>query len=141
ARRESVSTRSAFPSCACKTHRENPCWDQRDARCVARECEAEMASKAPDVVDAARLIDALRDALLVIDGATSRLLAVNSAACALSEYTRAELLTMPAAALCPLEQRVPSQHGFDDALTREALGAVYRLDWQTKGGRSVPMEF
>jgi diguanylate cyclase (GGDEF)-like protein/PAS domain S-box-containing protein len=100
-----------------------------------------MAAMPPNVIDAASLIDALRDALLVIDGATTLLLHVNAAACTLSEYTRAELLTMPAAALCPPEQRAALQQAFQDALTRESLGAVYRLDLLTKSGSLVPMEF
>jgi diguanylate cyclase (GGDEF)-like protein/PAS domain S-box-containing protein len=100
-----------------------------------------MAAMSANVIDAASLIDALRDALLVIDGATTLLLDVNAAACTLSEYTRAELLNMPAAALCPPEQRAALQQAFQEALTRETLGAVYRLDLQTRSGRLVPMEF
>lgn len=83
-----------------------------------------------------RLMDSLRDPVVVFDGQTNAVRDANRAAEEVSGYTHGELLAMSAADL-----RVPAERGAPRLAAIDGVPQPQRVTWQRKDGATVPMEF
>ncbi len=85
-----------------------------------------------------RIFDHSNDAIFVIDPARDQILDVNSRACSMLGYSRAELLSMPVSAVHPKE--MPRLRAFAQSVFEQGSGRTDELTCLTKAGQVLLSE-